>query len=117
MKAKQTAGDFNKLEQKWRLSIEPYTITAPEELRLRAPRPQIMPVYVFVADGLRVSCRAPVQVEVLKDGDSVFLNCDRLHVFASGESYEEAMTDLCEQVVHFYRHYTGRSQDDFIGEA
>jgi hypothetical protein len=106
----------SKLDQRWQIEGKRIPLT---ELNESVPSraPQRMPMWLFVADGLRVLCRRPVEVEVIREGDSVELNCDRLHVYASGGSYDDALSELHEQVVHFYRHYTSRNQDEFVGGA
>jgi hypothetical protein len=111
----QTAIDRSKLDQRWQLEGRKVQTELKDSVPRRAA--QRMPMWLFVADGLRVLSRRPVEVEVVRDGDSVELNCERLHVFASGDSYDAALSDLHEQVVHFFRHYTSHRLDEFIGGA
>lgn len=79
---------------------------------------QKMPVWLFIFGNRRLVCRRPVEVEISSDPESgVLVSCDRLHVYASGASYQEAVESLHEQVVHFYDEYTSLSEDDVIGQA
>jgi hypothetical protein len=76
-----------------------------------------MPMWLFVANGQRVICRRPVEVEIREEEDAVIAACQRLHVFSSGDSYEEAINSLHEQVVHFFQEYSALGEDEVIGRA
>lgn len=75
------------------------------------------PVWVFSGDHKRLVTDKPVKVVVYEDDGSSFAECEGLHVYAMGASEEEAIDDLHHQVIHFYSHYTGLSDDEVIGEA
>lgn len=79
---------------------------------------QKMPVWLFISGERRLVCRRPVEVEISSDPESgVLVSCERLHVYASGFSYNEAVESLHEQVVHFYDEYTSLGEGDVIGQA
>jgi len=76
-----------------------------------------IPVLVFSSDELRIVADAPVKVTLHTEDGMTFANCDRLHVYASGESESEAISDLHSQVIYFYKHYSQLSADEVIGQA
>lgn len=79
---------------------------------------QRVPMWLFVSGNSRLLCRRPVEVEISRDDDdSVLVSCERLHVFADGESYEKAIESFHEQVIHFFREYTALDEGDLIGRA
>lgn len=79
--------------------------------------PQKIPVWLFVADGKRLVCRRPVEVTIREEDGVVLVDCDRLHVFASGETYDEAVTSFHSQVLHFFEEYSVLGDDEVIGRA
>lgn len=82
------------------------------------PRVERWPMWLFVSDDTRLLCPRGVEVEISQDEDCGYLaSCERLHVFASGHTYQEAVDSLTEQVVHFYREYVALEEDDLIGKA
>lgn len=82
------------------------------------PRVERVPMWLFFSGNRRLVCRSPVEVEVSPDEESgVLASCERLHVFAAGASYQEAIDSLHEQVVHFYEEYTALGDDDVVGRA
>lgn len=76
-----------------------------------------IPVWCFEAHGRRIQCDRPVQLEISVEEDGCFAECDRLHVFASGRTIEEALVDLNTQVLDFYKDYVALSQSDVLGKA
>lgn len=71
----------------------------------------------FAAFGSRLLCREGVDVEVYKEADTVVAACKTLHVFGAGDTPDEALADLTEQVVHFYLDYTSANVDDLSERA
>lgn len=118
----QTSVALSKRMEQWDLSAEDSSNTAPyiSVASVEAPRGSVQrsPMWHFVANGQRVYCRRPVEVEIREDEEgSVIAACERLHVFASGATYDEAVESLSEQVVHFCNEYLSLSADDVIGQA
>jgi hypothetical protein len=75
------------------------------------------PAFVFAADNIRLCTTQPVQVTVERIGDRYVAACQKLHVFAEGESHSAVLDDLAGQVVYFYKRYSELSKDDVTGLA
>lgn len=82
-----------------------------------APQIEKVPRWLFVANGVRLVTAKPVQVEVREEGDVYSAECPGLHVYASGSTSEQALDDLDQQVVHFYRMYSRLNENDVTGLA
>ena len=76
-----------------------------------------VPIWAFAADGERISCDRPVEVELTSGDDGCYASCDRLHVHSYGESQRECLTDLNRQVIFFYNDYSTVAEDDVVGMA
>lgn len=76
-----------------------------------------VPIWNFAADGERISCDRPVQVELRLEDDGCYASCERLHVHSFGTSLRECLDDLHRQVIYFYNDYTALAEDDVIGLA
>jgi len=74
-------------------------------------------MWLFVSGDERVVCTRPVQVTLREEDEVHLAECERLHVFASGGTRQEAIESLHEQVVHFFHHYRVLGSDDVIGAA
>lgn len=87
---------------------------------LRSHIAQEIPIWVFVAsDGERVSSTVPVSVVIREEGPdeecgtwAYVFSCEKLHVFASGDTYSDAETSFHDQVVHFFREYKNARPED-----
>jgi hypothetical protein len=75
------------------------------------------PAFVFAVNDVRLCTSHPVQVTVERMGDRYLASCQKLHVFAEGESHAAAMDDLAGQVVYFYNRYSKLSKDEVTGLA
>ncbi|HZF27234.1 MAG TPA: hypothetical protein VEZ88_13295 [Steroidobacteraceae bacterium] len=60
-------------------------------------------------------CTPPAQVTTREDGSTYFVECEGLHVFASGSTAQEAIDSFHEQVVHFFHEYQVLGEDEVIG--
>ena len=76
-----------------------------------------VPIWIFSADGERISCDRPVQVELRTEDDGCYASCERLHVHSFGKSLRECLDDLNRQVVFFYNDYSMLSDDEVVGLA
>lgn len=116
-----TAMNPDSNSSRWELSQKhaDYTYLPQQDRAANDGEPQVdrVPMWLFFSGSKRLLCRRPVEVEVSQDGAGVLASCERLHVFASGGSYQEAIDSLHEQVVHFFDEYTALEEDDVIGRA
>ena len=83
-----------------------------------------IPMWSFNADGVSLSSRVWVTVEVSQEGpdeesflSEVVLRCRKLNVFASGEDIHQAERAFNEQIVHFYRFYSSLGPDQLSPAA
>lgn len=81
------------------------------------PRTSRVPQWHFQHAGSAVSCKTPIEVTLRWEDGLVSAESGQLHIFASGESIDEAMQDFNHQVVHFYNYYTQLHADDVVGLA
>lgn len=115
--AAQTNFDFSPYANLWRPEQKEHPFAYLDAMGFVAEREQRMPMWLFVADGFRVISRQPVEVLISKEEDVVVAQCVRLHVFASGDSRDEAIESLSEQVVHFFREYSGLDANELTEQA
>lgn len=73
--------------------------------------------WLFVSGADRVLSSKPVQITIREEDGLYFAECERLHVYADGLSRDEAIDCLHEQVVLFFKRYSGLSENDVIGSA
>ena len=98
--------------------VSPYEVPPSEVLSSELPRSASrVPMWHFVADGKRVLCTRPVEVEITEEDDGFVAACERLHIFAHGSTYEEAVEDFKEQVVHFCQKFKDSGEDEMIGRG
>jgi hypothetical protein len=81
------------------------------------PRAVKVPIWVFFAHGERVVCDKPVQILLSEESSGFNVDCERLHVFAHGESPEDCIRLLHEQVIYFFNSYSALSEDQVSGLA
>lgn len=116
MKSQQTAiTTYSARSRQWDLSHQPTLSRSSETEACTAP--QKLPMWLFVADGRRLICRRSVQVVIQEEGGEVIAECDRLHIFAVGDSFDEAVASLHAQVIHFFDEYSSLGEDEVIGRA
>lgn len=82
-----------------------------------ADQQQKIPAWLFVADGLRLMTKAPVEVVIRREGEVFFAECPELHIFADGDAPDTARHCLDQQVIYFYQRYTGLADDQVTGLA
>jgi hypothetical protein len=84
-----------------------------------------IPMWLFVAaDGSRVLSKKPVDVEIRREGpdrqsfvSAYVFSCNKLHVFASASTRNEAESQFHDQVVHFCRMYWAAAPDELAEDA
>lgn len=77
-----------------------------------------LPFWLFESRGRRIRSDRAVTVKVTEGVDGWHVaECERLHVYAAAESYEDCLADLQDQVVHFFDTYRNLSKDDVVGLA
>jgi hypothetical protein len=81
------------------------------------PRAVKMPIWAFFAHGERVECDKPVQISLSEEPSGFNAECERLHVFAHGESPDDCIRQLHEQVIYFFNSYSALSEDQVSGLA
>jgi hypothetical protein len=88
-----------------------------QQTPLPAQREQKIPAWLFVAEDIRLMTRAPVELIIHREGDTYFVDCPELHVFAEGNSPQAARQCLDEQVIYFFERYTGLTDGQVTGLA
>lgn len=81
------------------------------------PRAVNVPIWAFSAHGERVVCDKPVQISLSEESNGFNVECERLHVFAHGESPDDCIRQLHEQVIYFFNSYSALSEDQVSGLA
>lgn len=111
------SGEFvvDRLRAQWRLS-SPLASNSGESPPLVRSGARV-PMWSFVAGDERLVCDRAVQIEFGEGADGFFASCERLHVYSSGESYDECMRDIQQQIVHFFHDYTSLADEDVVGLA
>ncbi len=60
---------------------------------------------VFVGQDLRLIARKPVTIHVARGENLWFATSQRLDIYATGESAQQAMEEFAIHLLYFYRHY------------
>lgn len=59
----------------------------------------------------------PITVKIYREEDTFFAENENLIVCGTGESPQEAVSDLCLHIIHFYEYYKGLEKENLIGDA
>ena len=59
----------------------------------------------------------PISVQIAQDGEWFFAENEALRVVGSGRSFEEAVFDLEQHIVHFWEYYKSLQDSQVIGDA
>lgn len=81
------------------------------------PQEPRVPKWRFQRAGVVVESRVPLEVTLRREGDVVYAESERLHIFASGHSVDSAVEDFAHQLVHFFEYYTRLGNDEVVGLA
>lgn len=76
-----------------------------------------IPLRSFKANAVKLVANKPVEIKLFFDSGSFFVESESLHIFAIGETIDEAFADFNAQIVHFYNYYTALGEDDVEGQA
>lgn len=76
-----------------------------------------IPLRSFNANAVMLVSDKPVETKLYFDNGSFFVESESLHIFANGQTVDEAMADFNDQIVHFYNYYTALEDDDVVGQA
>lgn len=76
-----------------------------------------IPFWQFSTKSDVIISTKPVSVKIWKGESLFFAENENLCVFATGDNKAGAIASFCEQLVHFYRHYTKLRDDQVTGEA
>lgn len=75
------------------------------------------PLWRFASPKVVVLSSKPVSARVSKGESLFFAENEKLAIFATGASRNEAINSFGEHLVHFYEHYKRLDWDDVTGEA
>ena len=75
------------------------------------------PVWQFSAHKIKLFSKRPISVRMSR-GERLFLaENEKLGIFTTGESVQEAINEFAGQLIHFYRHYKNLGLDHVTGAA
>ena len=76
-----------------------------------------VPVWRIQQKERHFRCRAPVMVQVRREGRFFFAESDALGITGTGITFEEAIRDLGHHIWHFYNYYRRLPANKVMGEA
>lgn len=99
----------------WRKSPLP----TEDAYRAVATVPNVVRTPLHRFSGVAGALRAlrPLEVTVERGADLWLAESEVVHVYASGDTPDEAMRDFAEQLIHFYGVYTSAREDELTGLA
>ncbi|MDR4504898.1 MAG: hypothetical protein MRK01_08945 [Candidatus Scalindua sp.] len=75
------------------------------------------PLWRFTSPMVVIRSLKPVSVKVRKGESLFFAENENLGIFTTGETRINAIKAFCEQLIHFYRHYTKLNWEQVTGDA
>lgn len=122
MNALPTLMPYKGWESDWQFKVDAGERKVPESCNSSEAK---IPMWLFVAaDGSRVLSKKPVDVEVRREGpdrqsfvSAYVFSCNKLHVFASASTRDEAESQFHDQVVHFCRMYKATARNELADDA
>ncbi|KAA3596710.1 MAG: hypothetical protein D8M57_19260 [Candidatus Scalindua sp. AMX11] len=75
------------------------------------------PLWRFTSPIAVIRSLKPVSVKVCKGEKLFFAENENLGIFTTGETRISAIKAFCEQLIHFYRHYTNLNWEQVTGDA
>jgi hypothetical protein len=110
---------MNDLEEMdlFRWNVQTIRVNTAEVLEHRLKTEFRMPKRIFSAEDIRLKSLKPVAIRVRKGEELWFAENDRLDIYATGDSVEDAVKEFSVCLVHFYLHYKDLGPQDAIGEA
>jgi hypothetical protein len=67
--------------------------------------------------GKKYFIKRPISVKLYQDEDLFFAENENLNVCGTGDTYQEALTDLKLHILHFFHYYQGIDEKKLIGEG
>ena len=111
---------YDEFEKIWAIGWEKTpedTSILRDEPKPTPPQTMRIPLTEFSSGGLDVKSSKPIVVSIYYDEDSFAAESEALHLFATGESVDEAISEFNEQLIYFYNYYTSLSADAVTGIA
>jgi len=75
------------------------------------------PLRSFQANAVMLETDKPVEIKLYFDQDIFFVENESLHIFATGQTIDEALAEFNAQVVHFYNYYMSLENNQVQGQA
>jgi hypothetical protein len=75
------------------------------------------PLFQLTVSGQTLFASKPIGIKVTQDGPWFFAENETLKVVGTGESYEEAVRDLEQHIIHFWRYYQSLQDSQVTGDA
>ncbi|MEZ5564065.1 MAG: hypothetical protein R3F24_00485 [Gammaproteobacteria bacterium] len=72
-------------------------------------------MWKFIAGDARLVCDTPVRVMIREQNGLYLVDCERLNIYCDGPSLRKAVEIFHQQVHHYYREYSGLSEDQVVG--
>ena len=76
-----------------------------------------VPVWIIRGQGLRLRAVRPILIRVKSEGRHYFAENDTLELYGAGSSANDAVSDLCVNIAHFYSYYRDLAPSQVVGEA
>jgi len=78
---------------------------------------KIVYIYRLSKENKRYLANKPIAVKIYKDEGLFFTENENLNVCGTGETSQEALTDLYLHILHFYNYYREINKERLIGDA
>lgn len=79
--------------------------------------PTRVPLLRLYVDSHTYRTQIPIEVHIYKEGEWFFAENETLVLVGSGKSFEEAMYDLQQHIIYFWRRYNQSSENNLMGDA
>ena len=108
---------YNLYEKGWReLKLELSGSSIFEGLGFPIGKRRI-PIRSFNSNTISIECNKPVEMIIYYDDDCFIAENENLHIFATGETSDEATSSFISQVIHFYQYYVSVQQNEITDDA
>jgi hypothetical protein len=80
------------------------------------------PIWIFFSDKLdveftRLISKKPIQIEVRRGEELIFVESANLRIYAAGDTKDEAFKEFSIQLIYQYEHYIKTPNEKLVGEA
>lgn len=76
-----------------------------------------VPIWRFTEDELNLRSKKAIIINVCRSMNHYFAENETLNIFATGDSYLEAIEAFKEHILYFYQHFKSLSSEEVTGEA